>query len=292
VSEPTVDLDSELVAAVGEWARRSTAEREMLPWRRTTDPWVVLLSEVMLAQTQVARVAERFDEMVRRFPTPGTCAEAPVGEVVRAWSGLGYNRRAVALHRTAVAIVTEHSGKVPRDLDALVALPGIGPYTARAILAFAFEETVGVVDVNIRRVLLRARSGSALSDRETQRLADRLVAGTAPRTWNLALMDFGSLVCRARAPRCGECPIAHRCRWRVAGGPDPAARGRSQARFSGSDREGRGRLLRAACAGPIDSADVPRVAGWPDDPARAERVSRALVAEGLLRRVEDQLRLS
>src|SRR5690606_14991271 len=124
-----------------------------LPWRRTRDPWSVLVSELMLQQTQVARVLPRYSAFLARWPTPAMCAAASVGEVVEAWAGLGYNRRAVHLHRCAVVVVDEHGGRLPTDLPGLLALPGIGPYTARAVLAFAHEaDEVGVVDTNAARV--------------------------------------------------------------------------------------------------------------------------------------------
>ncbi|MCU1491423.1 MAG: A/G-specific adenine glycosylase [Acidimicrobiaceae bacterium] len=254
----------------------------------------------MLAQTQVARAAPRFSELLDRFPTPRACAEAPVGDVIRLWTGLGYNRRAVSLHRAARIIVERHAGEVPSSLADLLALPGVGPYTARAVLATAFEHRAAVVDTNVGRVLARAVSAKPLGSGEAQRLADSLVPIGASRDWNLALMDFGSLVCCSRQPHCGLCPVAERgaCAWRRSGADeatDPAAgsagvTGR-QSRFAGSDREGRGKLVRAACAGPVPVEELAAIAGWPEDGERASRVAGSLVAEGILVEVDGELRL-
>ena len=137
--------------------------RRDLPWRQTRDPWAILVSEVMLAQTQVGRVIPRWQEFMARWPTADACAAAPMAEVIGAWSGLGYNRRAVFLHRAAVAITTRHQGVIPADRAALVALPGVGPYTARAVLAFAFGQPVGMVETNAARVLARAVAGRRLT---------------------------------------------------------------------------------------------------------------------------------
>jgi len=262
----------------------------------------VLVAEVMLSQTQATRVAKHFGVFIGRFPSASALARAPLGEVVRAWSGLGYNRRAARLHRAASLIVERHGGDVPRSLDALMALPGIGPYCARAVLAFGFGARAAPVDTNIGRVLARAIAGRQLSSGEAQRLADSLLPADA-RSWSLALMDLGAVLCRPRGPQCVSCPIggAGRCVWRppdpdaraeggAAAGTDPArgsagASGR-QGRFEGSDRQGRGRLLRGACDGPIPPGQLAVVAGWQTDPGRAERVAAGLVAEGLAVRDE------
>jgi len=257
-----------------------------LPWRRTRDPWAVLVSELMLQQTQVARVAPRFAEFLARFPTPAACASASVGDVVSSWAGLGYNRRAVNLHRCATAVVADHAGRLPADLDALLALPGIGRYTARAVLAFAFECDVGVLDTNAARVLART-AGRPLKPAEAQTAADRGVPPGQGWTWNQAMLDLGATVCTARAPSCDRCPLRPWCAWAVDGNaaPDPAVgsagvAGR-QSRFTGSDRQGRGRLVAALCAGPVQAGDVATVMGWPDDVSRAERVAATLVDDGL-----------
>ena len=259
-----------------------------LPWRATRDPWLVLVSEVMLQQTQAPRVVAPFRRFVERFPTPAACAAAGTAEVVRAWAGLGYNRRAVNLHRTAVTIVERHAGRVPDALDALLALPGVGPYTARAVLAFAHGHSIGVVDTNVKRVLSRAVAGRSLTAGEAQRLADRLVPPASAWRFNQALLDLGACCCTARSPRCTACPLASRCRWAgtvaAARGDDPAAAGRRrQGAFAGSDRQGRGRLVGALRVGAVPAGHVALVAGWPTDERRAMRVAEALVDEGLAR---------
>ena len=267
-------------------------DRRDLPWRRTRDPWAVLVSEVMLQQTQVDRVIPKWTAFLDRFPDPARCAAAPVRAVIDAWAGLGYNRRGVALHRCARVVVDEHDGRLPMDLAALLALPGIGPYTARAVLAFAGEQDVAVVDTNVARVLAR-QAGRPLRLVEVQADADALVPSGQGWAWNQAMLDLGATVCRARAPDCGRCPVATSCAWRGGAGPDPAVgsagvSGR-QSRFEGSDRQGRGRLVDALRHGPV--SDVPTATGWPEDPERAERVAQTLVADGLAVRVGDTLTL-
>lgn len=256
-----------------------------LPWRRSRDPWLILVSELMLQQTQVSRVVDRLPQFLERFPTPQSCAEAPVGNVIEEWKGLGYNRRAVNLHRAATAIVNEHGGEVPRMLDSLLALPGIGPYTARAVLAFALEEDVGVVDTNIARVLARV-GGKRLTATAAQRRADELVPPGEGWMWNQALMEIGALHCRPQ-PVCETCPLVAACAWSQAGQiePDPAigTAGVSpkQSRFEGSDRQGRGRLVDAMRERAVLTAQLPDVMGWPGDATRAERVASTLLADGL-----------
>jgi A/G-specific adenine glycosylase len=276
------------------WGER---HRRDLPWRRTRDPWAVLVSEVMLQQTQVARVAPRYDRFLDRFPTPAACAAAPVAEVIAEWAGLGYNRRALGLHRAATAVVERHGGRLPQDLVALRALPGVGPYTARAVLAFAFEADVGVVEVNSARVLARAFAGRRLPPGQAQALADDLVPAGQGWAWNQALLDIGATVCGKRTQACTGCPLSAWCAWAAAGRstPDPAegsaGTGTRQSRFAGSDRQGRGRLVDALRGGPVGAADVASAAGWPDDPDRTRRVVTGLVADGLAVRHGDGLRL-
>ena len=268
-----------------------------LPWRRTRDPWAVLVSETMLQQTQVPRVEARFPAFLEQFPTPLACAAAPAGDVVRAWAGLGYNSRALRLHQCAQAVAERHGGVLPGDLDALLALPGVGPYTARAVLVFAFERDIGLVDTNAGRFLARAGAGRALGRREAQEVADALVPPGRGWAWGQAVFDLGALVCVRRSPRCGECPIAAHCAWARAGfpAPDPvvgsAGISGGQSRFEGSDRQGRGRLVDALRRAPVALADLPAVMGWPDDPLRAGRVADTLVADGLAVPDGDLLRL-
>ncbi len=264
-----------------------------LPWRRTRDPWAVLVSELMLQQTQVPRVVPRYLEFLERFPTPAVCAASAVGEVVRAWAGLGYNRRAVHLHATAVTVVERHGGQLPDELAALLALPGVGPYTARAVLAFAFERDVGVVDTNAARVLAR-RAGRPLDRATVQAQADAAVPAGRGWAWNQAMLDLGATTCRSRTPGCGACPLARGCAWWEAGRPEPdpaqgsAGVSSGQSRFEGSDRQGRGRLVDALRrAGRVEVAELADAAGWPDDEARARSVAATLVADGLARQDDD-----
>lgn len=241
----------------------------------------------MAQQTQVARVAERWGPFLERFPTPAACAAAPAADVLRLWSGLGYNRRALALHRCAQAVVERHDGRLPREIDALLALPGVGPYTARAVAAFAFEDDHGVVDTNTARVLARW-TGRSLRPGEAQRAADAEVPAGQAWAWNQALLDLGATVCTRRAPRCDACPVVDGCAWAANGWgePDPAdgSAGVSggQSTFAGSDRQGRGRLVAALGVAPVRERELADLLGWPDDPARAQRVVATLLADGLV----------
>ena len=259
----------------------------------------------MLQQTQVARVEPAYVSFLDAFPTPAACAAAGPAAVVRQWSGLGYNRRALNLHRAAGAIVAEHGGAVPRADGALRALAGVGSYTARAVRSFAFGEDVAAVDTNAVRVLTRAVSGSPLTVGQAVRLGDRLVPPGRSWEFNQTVFDLGATVCTAAAPDCAHCPLRRGCAWRRASGT-PAAAGagsdpwrrsptaRPQSRFAGSDRQGRGRLLHALRAGDVLGAAVPDACGWPDDPERSARVASALVEEGFARwagRQGDVLRL-
>jgi A/G-specific adenine glycosylase len=267
--------------------------RPELPWRHTRDPWAILVSEVMAQQTQVARVIPVFERFMDRFPTPSACAEAPLGDVLRAWAGLGYNRRARFLHRAAQAIVGDHGGHVPDTLAELLALPGVGAYTARAVMVFAFEADIGVVDTNAGRVLSRAVAGRALTSSEAQSLVDAMVPPGQAWLFGQSLLDLGAMVCAGAHPTCDRCPVRRRCRWAVGGRLDPdPARGSAgvsvaQSVFHGSDRQGRGRLVAALRDGPVNMVDLAAVMGWPDDRARAERVAAELAAEGLIRRRRD-----
>jgi A/G-specific adenine glycosylase len=269
-------------ALLGWWE----AQRRELPWRATRDPWAVLVCEVMAQQTQVARVAERWAPFLERFPTPAACAEAPVSELLRWWSGMGYNRRALNLHRCATVVVEQHGGRLPWTLPELLALPGIGPYTARAVLAFAFEADHAIVDTNTARVLARWEA-RRLTAREVQAAADAALPVGSAWAWNQAMLDLGATVCTRRAPRCTACPVADRCGWALAGNPLPdpadgsAGVSAGQSRFEGSDRQGRGRLLEALRQRPVPHDDLADAMGWPGAGERAERVAATLVADGL-----------
>lgn len=273
-----------LVAALHGWGDQV---RRDLPWRRTRDPWAILVSEAMLQQTQVSRVVERFGPFLARFPTPDALASTALGDVLDAWSGLGYYRRARDLQRTANVLVEQHAGQVPDALADLLALPGVGAYTARAVLAFAFEHDHGVVDTNAARVIARAFAGEPLTAAMAQRSADALVPPGRAWAHNQSILDLGATVCTARAPRCTDCPLRAGCRWHADGcsAPDPAlttaGTSRPQARFEGSDRQGRGRLLAALRSGPLAVRTLVEVCGWGEDAERARRVAQALVDDGL-----------
>jgi A/G-specific adenine glycosylase len=249
----------------------------------------VLVCEVMAQQTQVARVAERWQPFLDRFPNPAALAAVPPAEAIRWWAGLGYNRRALALHRAAQVVVRDHGGRLPSDLDDLLALPGIGPYTARAVLAFAFEADHGVVDTNSARVLARW-AGHRLGAKEVQASADHALPARRSWEWNQAMLDLGATVCTKRAPRCSVCPVAGVCTWALAGRPDPdpasgsAGVSTGQPTFEGSDRQGRGRLVAVLRSREVDADELPHVMGWPADRPRAERVAATLVADGLVTR--------
>jgi A/G-specific adenine glycosylase len=223
-----------------------------LAFRRTTDPWAVLVSEIMAQQTQAARAAEHWTRFMARFPTPAALAAASPATVIRAWRGLGYNRRAVALRAAAIRIVEEHGGRVPDSLEALEALPGIGPYTARAVLAFAFGGPVAPLDTNIRRVLDRAFGPLPTAARALQAAADGLVPPSGAAAWSHALMDLGATICSPRKPRCAVCPIQPWCRTstgRSAAATATAASGSQPPRraprpaFPSTTRWLRGRIL-------------------------------------------------
>ncbi|HUG84477.1 MAG TPA: hypothetical protein VMM13_07920 [Euzebya sp.] len=253
-----------------------------LAWRWTTDPYAVLVSEVMAQQTQAARAAQAWTGFMRRFPTVQHLAAAPAADVIQAWEGLGYNRRAVNLHRCAQAVVAHHGGALPEDLAALQALPGVGPYTARAVLAFAFGRDVVPVDTNIARVLARV-ADRVLTRPQAQRLADDLAADGHGPGLSAALMDLGAGLCTARRPRCADCPLLTACSWAGGTAPDPAALGghrpRPQGTFDGSARQARGRIVTAVRAGPIEEVAALALAG-----EHGRVLLDRLVADGLVQR--------
>ena len=268
-----------------------------LPWRRTRDPWAILVAELILQQTQVARAQERWPQFMREFPTPTACAAGGAAAVQRAWEGLGYNRRALRLHRSAVLCTDQHGGAVPDTLLELRALPGVGPYTARAVLAFAYERDVAVVDTNVGRVLARVQDTTPALV-EQQALADTLVVTGQGWRWNQAMLDVGATVCTAKSPACESCPFESVCAWRQAGwpSPDPAVgaggvAGR-QSRFEGSDRQGRGRLMAALRRSEVAEDDLPDVMGWPTQAERAGAVAATLVRDGLVEHREQVFRLA
>ncbi len=187
-----------------------------LPWRRTRNPYHILVSEIMLQQTQVDRVLPKYLAFLEQFPTIEDLAKAPTGDVIRAWAGLGYNRRAVNLQRAARTVLEEHSGVFPRDVAALRALPGIGPYTAGAVACFAFEQDVAFMDTNIRRVIQRLFVGpeeqGIAGEARLLQIAERAVPVGQGWVWNQAIMELGALICTASSPSCWRCPLHRECR--------------------------------------------------------------------------------
>ncbi|WP_336990986.1 A/G-specific adenine glycosylase [Leucobacter sp. VD1] len=288
-----------IASALNAWYARTARE---LPWRAAAvTPWAILVSEFMLQQTQVDRVIPRWTAWIERWPTPSALAAEEPGEAVRAWDRLGYPRRALWLHRAAIEIAEQHGDQVPSDVDQLLALTGIGPYTARAVAAFAFGERHPVVDTNTRRVLARMMHGKAaagmpapsdLSDME-QLLPEQPEAAAV---CNAAAMELGAVVCTARAPRCDACPVAQWCEWRGAGYPDnaPSKRPR-QAKFASSDRQVRGRIMAVLrnAAAPVSTAQALAAAadGGVRDPEQPRRAYDSLITDGLMVEFDGTVRL-
>ena len=280
---------SDLHAPLLEWY---DAHARDLPWRRPdASPWGVLVSEFMLQQTPVVRVLPVYDAWLGRWPRPADLAAEPSGEAIRAWGRLGYPRRAIRLHAAATVITERHDGEVPDSYDALRALPGIGDYTASAVLAFAFARRTPVLDTNVRRVLGRLVGGAEVPP-PTVTVAEKAIASgllpsdePAAATWSVALMELGALVCTASSPRCDICPVRDACAWRTAGHPvyDGAPR-RGQA-WSGTDRQCRGRLMAVAreAAGAVTPRRMRKA--WPDD-TQLERCLESLLTDGLLVRTD------
>ncbi|RAG84864.1 A/G-specific adenine glycosylase [Streptacidiphilus pinicola] len=265
-----------------------SASARSLPWRAgDASAWAVMVSEFMLQQTPVKRVLPVYEEWLRRWPTPEALAKEPAGEAVRAWGRLGYPRRALRLHAAATAITEQHAGEVPRDHAQLLALPGVGEYTAAAVASFAFRQRHAVLDTNVRRVFARAVTGQEYPANATTAAERRTAATLLPddpetaATWAVAVMELGALVCTARTPDCVRCPIAGGCAWRQAGSPPwegPARRGQS---YEGTDRQVRGKLLAVLrdAPGPVTQAQLDAV--WADGVQRA-RALDGLVTDGLV----------
>jgi A/G-specific adenine glycosylase len=264
-----------------------------LPWRRPdASPWAILVSEIMLQQTPVARVLPAYTAWLARWPTPAALAAEPPGEAVRAWGRLGYPRRALNLHASARAIIERHGGDVPAGYDDLRALPGVGAYTAAAVASFAYGRRHAILDTNVRRVLARLVTGVEYPPKTQTsaevRLAESLLpeeAAVAAR-WGVAVMELGALVCTARAPRCADCPVAAACTWRLAGKPahdGPPRRGQT---YAGTDRQCRGRLLAVLrrATGPVEKAALDDV--W-SDVLQRERSLAALIEDGLVDPLDD-----
>ena len=260
-----------------------------LPWRETRDPYRTLVAEVMLQQTGTGRVAPTYADFLQRFPTLERLAHAPAMEIIQAWRGLGYNRRAVELHRAAQTLVRDHGGVFPSEPAALRRLPGLGEYTSSALACFAFDRQVPVVDTNVRRVLSRAALGKDPDEVPNERVgslaSEWLPAGEAYR-WNQALMDIGATICRATTPLCASCPLRTSCRYAAKGRHrKPAVRkARPQEKFEGSRRQQRGTIvdhLRRAARKGITVADLTKQMGEDADTGRLVEILTALEKEGL-----------
>lgn len=265
-----------------------SAHRRDLPWRTPdASAWAVVVSEFMLQQTPVVRVLPVYQAWLRRWPTPAALAADEPGEAVRMWGRLGYPRRALRLHGAAVAMVERHDGEVPSAHADLLALPGVGEYTAAAVASFAFGQRHIVLDTNVRRVIGRAIDGVEYPPQATtpaeRRTATTLLPAAAETaaTWAVAIMELGALVCTAKSPKCVGCPIAALCAWRLAGKPayeGPPRRGQT---YAGTDRQVRGRLLAVLreSPGPVSQAALDAV--W-DEPVQRARALDGLVADGLV----------
>jgi len=274
-----------IARAVNDWFAVNARD---LPWRADGfGAWGILVSEIMLQQTPVVRVIPRLRQWLDRWPTPAALASSPPAEAVRAWDRLGYPRRALNLYAAAVEITKLHGGVVPSSVDELLALPGIGDYTARAVAAFAYGERHPVVDTNVRRVIARAVLGQAVaappSTRRDLAAMEELLPESLPdaRLFNAGMMELGALVCTARSPRCDDCPLAAQCAWRAAGYPDyDGPRAAVQKRFEGSDRQVRGLIMAALRHSevPVLPADLRTV--WPDH-AQYDRALAGLLTDGL-----------
>jgi A/G-specific adenine glycosylase len=288
-------MSTSLAEPVLAWYARNARD---LPWRAPgATPWAVLVSEIMLQQTPVARVLPEYLGWMTRWPTPAALAAEPAGEAIRQWGRLGYPRRALRLHETATILVARYGGNVPADLDALRALPGIGSYTAAAVASFAFGQRHAVLDTNVRRVLARLAAGqpwaggSSSASVAERRLAESLLPAepAVAARWSVAVMELGALVCTAASPRCGDCPVARECAWLAAGRPaSPAgtagaagAGRRGTQKYDGTDRQCRGRLLAVlrGASDPVHRADFDAV--WAGQ-AQLERALDGLVADGLV----------
>lgn len=272
-------------AALAWWERHGRA----LNFRRTRDPYAVLVSEVIAQQTQIARVDKAWTAFMARFPSVEVLAAAAPADVLRQWQGLGYNRRALNLHRAAQAVVARHAGMLPADVEALASLPGVGPYTARAVAAIAFGLPVGAVDTNVRRVLGRAVLGEAeaAAGPRIQALADRLVPARRAGEWTHALMDIGALFCRPRTPRCASCPLAEGCRFRADGGVVAVARASgspARPRFPETTRWLRGRILDGARAAAGDGWFDARGPMGVHGPGAVAAAVASMAGEGLIER--------
>jgi A/G-specific adenine glycosylase len=284
---------SDLVAFRRALIKAAPSLRRDLPWLNSPDPWAILVSEVMLQQTSTSRVIDPWRRFLEKFPTATSCAEASLAEVLVTWSGLGFPRRAKSLHDASRMIRDEFGGQVPRSVEELRRLAGVGEYTSHAVASFAFGHHVAVLDTNVGRVLARALLNGSLRLGAARELAQELLPSDDAARFNQAMLDLGAQFCRA-APRCDVCPVASICAWRQGGGPDPAPLSagvsRPQPRFDGSNRQLRGRVLRALNDGPRAKTRLVRELAVA--PARAEIVLDSLVRDGLVTKVARSYSLS
>ena len=272
---PTVEHERN--RALLEWYEQNRRE---LPWRETRDPYPTLVSEVMLQQTQVQRVVPFFKAFLRRFPTVGDLAGAPLRDVLEVWSGLGYNGRARRLHLAAIVIATDGW---PDTVTGLNGLPGVGPYTANAIACFAWGADAVPVDTNIRRVLSRWH-GEPIEPRHLQAIANADATGVSSSTFAQAVMDLGSSLCLPRNARCNECPAMQWCT-----GPEVYVAPRPQPRFEGSARQIRGAVVRTLVTGSATADDLTRTTGFRND--RVVEALEVLREEGMVVEVDGNFSL-
>lgn len=274
------------------------ANARTLPWREdTVTGWHILVSEVMLQQTPVARVLPVYDAWIDRWPAPAALAKDSPGEAVRCWGRLGYPRRALRLHAAAVLIDAQHAGVVPTTYPELRALPGVGDYTAAAVAAFGSLRREVVLDTNVRRVLGRVFTGAEFPPATVHAAERRLASSVLPddgptaAAWSVAVMELGALVCSARAPQCSSCPLRADCAWRRRGYPTSSGPRKRQQPYAGTQRECRGRILAVLRDSDLPVSRVAVDTVWPD-PAQRERALGSLLEDGLVTRVgEDELAL-
>ena len=274
-----------------DWYAREARD---LPWREPgTSPWGVLVSEVMLQQTPVVRVEPVWRQWMSRWPTPASLASSAPGDAIHAWGRLGYPRRALRLHDAASAMVDRHDGDVPDTLAGLLALPGVGTYTAAAVSAFAFGQRAAVVDTNVRRVFARVVNGAAQATPSLTRAEMDLATALLPedahdaRTWAVAVMEVGALVCLARSPRCPDCPVSDLCAWQLASRPAYQGPARRSQSWHGTDRQCRGAILAVlrATTEPVRTGELD--AAWSTDDAQRDRCLDSLVTDGLVEPLSD-----
>ena len=289
-SNTTAPAPADLHSPVIDWFDEHARD---LPWRRPeAGAWGVMVSEFMLQQTPVSRVLPVYEQWLARWPLPADLAAEPPGEAVRAWGRLGYPRRALRLHGAAAAITERHGGDVPYDHAKLLALPGVGEYTAAAVASFAYGRRHAVLDTNVRRVFARAVTGVQYPPTATTAAERHLARSLLPEDeataarWAASTMELGALVCTARNPGCVRCPIAAQCSWRLSGSPAHAGPPRRGQTYAGTDRQVRGKLLAVLreSVGPVPGAALDAV--W-DEPVQRARALDGLVADGLVEPLAD-----